>query len=275
MKFADNDIEFLRGCLGHVAEREIMPRFRNAAASNVAEKTSSVDLVTQADLLSEAYITAKLRERFPGALIVGEEAYDADPSVVPALAEAELGFVIDPVDGTFNFAAGLPVFATMLAVTVKGETVAGIIHEPVLGDTLIAMKGAGSFLHRAGTEPQRLTVASPLPLGEMVGSMAFSHMPEPMRSRVAVNMARTKMSFNYNCSAYEYWMASSGKFHFIGHLKLMPWDHLAGVLLHQEAGGHTAKFNGTLYRPGETTGGIISAPDRESWQMIRAEIVGD
>src|SRR5690606_36122452 len=107
MKFADNDIEFLRGCLGHVAEREIMPRFRNAAASNVAEKTSSVDLVTQADLLSEAYITAKLRERFPGALIVGEEAYDADPSVVPALAEAELGFVIDPVDGTFNFAAGL------------------------------------------------------------------------------------------------------------------------------------------------------------------------
>jgi myo-inositol-1(or 4)-monophosphatase len=52
-------------------------------------------------------------------------------------------------------------------------------------------------------------------------------------------------------------------------------DHLAGVLLHQEAGGHTAKFDGTPYRPGETGGGIISTPGRESWQMIRAEIVGD
>jgi myo-inositol-1(or 4)-monophosphatase len=78
----------------------------------------------------------------------------------------------------------------------------------------------------------------------------------------------------FNCSAYEYWMVASGKMHFIGHAKLMPWDHLAGVLAHQEAGGHTAKFDGTPYRPGETTGGIISAPDRESWQLIRREIVG-
>jgi fructose-1,6-bisphosphatase/inositol monophosphatase family enzyme len=108
-------------------------------------------------------------------------------------------------------------------VTIKGETVAGIIHEPVQGDTLVATKGAGSFLHWVGAEPQRLQVAAALPLGEMVGSIAFSHMPEPMRSRIAANMAKTKMSFNYNCSAYGYWMASSGKFHFIGHLKLMPW----------------------------------------------------
>jgi len=54
----------------------------------------------------------------------------------------------------------------------------------------------------------------------------------------------------------------------------MPWDHLAGVLAHQEAGGYTAKFDGTPYRPGETTGGIISAPDEESWRVIRREIIG-
>lgn len=121
MIISDQDILFLGDCVRETARAEIMPRFRNLGAADVSEKTSAIDLVTQADLLAEHRITAALRERFPAALVVGEEAYDADRSVVPALADAELAFVIDPVDGTFNFAAGLPVFGTMLAVTVRAK----------------------------------------------------------------------------------------------------------------------------------------------------------
>ncbi|MBY3020370.1 inositol monophosphatase family protein [Rhizobium leguminosarum] len=273
MTISDQDILFLGDCVREAAQAEIMPRFRNLGAADVSEKTSAIDLVTQADLLAEHRITAALRERFPAALIVGEEAYDADRSVVPALADAELAFVIDPVDGTFNFAAGLPVFGTILAVTVRGETVAGIIHDPVLGDTVTAIKGAGTVLMRQNGQSTKLKVAEPASLNQMVGGMSWGHMDEPDRSRICANMAKIRMTFAFNCSAYEYWMVASGKLHFIGHTKLMPWDHLAGVLAHQEAGGHTAKFDGTPYRPGETTGGIISAPDKESWQLIRREIV--
>ncbi|MBY5396398.1 inositol monophosphatase family protein [Rhizobium leguminosarum] len=274
MTISDQDILFLGDCVREAAQAEIMPRFRNLGAADVSEKTSAIDLVTQADLLAEHRITAALRERFPAALIVGEEAYDADRSVVPALADAELAFVIDPVDGTFNFAAGLPVFGTILAVTVRGETVAGIIHDPVLGDTVTAIKGAGTVLTRQDGQSTKLQVAEPASLNQMVGGMSWGHMDEPDRSRICANMAKIRMTFAFNCSAYEYWMVASGKLHFIGHTKLMPWDHLAGVLAHQEAGGHTAKFDGTPYRPGETVGGIISAPDKESWQLIRREIVG-
>ncbi|CAN7409599.1 inositol monophosphatase [Rhizobium leguminosarum] len=274
MTISDQDILFLGDCVREAARAEIMPRFRNLGAGDISEKTSAVDLVTQADLLAEHRITAALRERFPAALIVGEEAYDADRSVVPALADAELAFVIDPVDGTFNFAAALPVFGTILAVTVKGETVAGIIHDPVLGDTVTAIKGAGTFLTRQDGQSTKLKVAEPASLNQMVGGMSWGHMDEPDRSRICANMAKIRMTFAFNCSAYEYWMVASGKLHFIGHTKLMPWDHLAGVLAHQEAGGHTAKYDGTPYRPGETVGGIISAPDKESWQLIRREIVG-
>ncbi|MBY2943609.1 inositol monophosphatase [Rhizobium leguminosarum] len=274
MTISDQDILFLGDCVREAAQAEIMPRFRNLGAADVSEKTSAIDLVTQADLLAEHRITAALRERFPAALIVGEEAYDADRSVVPALADAELAFVIDPVDGTFNFAAGLPVFGTILAVTVRGETVAGIIHDPVLGDTVTAIKGAGTVLMRQNGQSTKLKVAEPASLNQMVGGMSWGQMDEPDRSRICANMAKIRMTFAFNCSAYEYWMVASGKLHFIGHTKLMPWDHLAGVLAHQEAGGHTAKFDGTPYRPGETTGGIISAPDKESWQLIRREIVG-
>ncbi|MBY5311859.1 inositol monophosphatase [Rhizobium leguminosarum] len=274
MTISDQDILFLGDCVREAAQAEIMPRFRNLGAADVSEKTSAIDLVTQADLLAEHRITAALRERFPAALVVGEEAYDADRSVVPALADAELAFVIDPVDGTFNFASGLPVFGTILAVTIKGETVAGIIHDPVLGDTVTAIKGAGTVLTRQDGQSTKLKVAEPASLNQMVGGMSWGHMDEPDRSRICANMAKIRMTFAFNCSAYEYWMVASGKLHFIGHTKLMPWDHLAGVLAHQEAGGHTAKFDGTPYRPGETMGGIISAPDKESWQLIRREIVG-
>ncbi|MEZ2127370.1 MULTISPECIES: inositol monophosphatase family protein [unclassified Sinorhizobium] len=274
MKISDQDLEFLVAAVTDAAAAEIMPRFRNLRTGDISEKTSSIDLVTEADLLAEKHITAALKQRFPSALIVGEESYETDRSVVPALANADLAFVIDPVDGTFNFAAGLPVFGTILAVTVKGETVAGIIHDPILGDTIVAARGAGAFLNRRNGQTTRLAVAVPTELNAMVGTFSWPHMSPPARPLVAGNMAKAKMAVSMNCSAYEYWMVSSGRLHFIGHEKQMPWDHLAGVLAHHEAGGYTAKFDGTPYLPGETSGGIISAPDRESWKMIAREIVG-
>lgn len=274
MTLSDPDFDYLMATVAEAAALEIMPRFRNLGVGDISEKTSAIDLVTEADLLTEKHITAALKARFPGALVVGEEAYEADRSVVPALAHADLAFVIDPVDGTFNFASGLPVFGTILAVVAKGETIAGIIHDPVLGDTVTTVRGAGTYLRRRNGQASRLAVAPVVPLNEMTGLISWGHMDEPDRSRIGANMAKIRMGFALNCSAYEYWMVASGRIHFIGHSKLMPWDHLAGVLAHQEAGGFTAKFDGTPYRPGETTGGIISAPDEESWRIIRREIVG-
>jgi myo-inositol-1(or 4)-monophosphatase len=274
MTFSDTDFDYVTTIVAEAASKEIMPRFRNLQDGDISEKTSAIDLVTEADLLAERHITAALKARFPKAVIVGEEAYEADKSVVPALAHAELAFTIDPVDGTFNFAAGLPVFGTIVAIIANGETIASIIHDPVLGDTLTAVKGGGTFLRRQTGQARRLAVAAPAALSAMTGAISWGHMDEPDRSRICGNLAKTRMAFSVNCSAYEYWMVASGKWHFIGHSKLMPWDHLAGVLAHQEAGGYTAKFDGTPYRPGETTGGIISAPDVESWRMIRREIIG-
>lgn len=274
MTLSDSDIDFLVATVGHAGTSEIMPRFRNLSASAISEKTSAVDLVTEADVLAEKQITAALLQRFPTAHIVGEEAYDADRSVIPALRDAPLAFVIDPVDGTFNFASGFPAFGTLLAVTVKGETVAGIIHDPVMGDSIVSVKGAGAVLKRANGSEAKLRVAEPVGLSDMVGIFSWGHSHPDRRPVIAANMAKTKMALSLNCSAHEYWLVATGKLHFIGHEKLMPWDHLAGVLTHQEAGGYTVKLDGTPYRPGDTEGGILSAPDKESWKMLRRDILG-
>nr|WP_274706835.1 inositol monophosphatase [Allorhizobium sonneratiae] len=255
------------------AALEIRPRFRRLADSAITEKKSSIDLVTEADLLSEQRMTEALKALWPKALIVGEEATETNPGLLDALKEAELAFVIDPVDGTFNFQAGLPTYGTNMAVVVKGETVAGIIHDSVLGDTLVATKGAGARMLRADGVSTPIAVAGAVELSSMVGTISINDIVYEEKKRIAANLAKTRMAFAYNCSAYEYWLVATGKVHFIGHYKLMPWDHLAGVLIHQEAGGVTARFDGSPYRPGDLTGGILSAPDRESWTMVLQNIV--
>ncbi|MEO5806834.1 inositol monophosphatase [Devosia sp.] len=268
------DVDGLIEIVREAGRVEIVPRFRNLEASDIGQKASDIDLVTQADIGAELHITAALRALYPSAMILGEEAYAADKSVMSGLAEAELAFVIDPVDGTFNFAAGIGLFGTLLAVTRRGETVAGIICDPLQGDVLVAERGSGAFMRRLDGQSRRIAVAPPVSLDQMIGAMTSTYMREPLRTQVGANLAKTRLMMSYGCSAYEYWMVATGRVHFAGHQYLMPWDHLAGVLVHQEAGGHTAKFDGSPYRPGETAGGIISAPDRESWDVVRREIIG-
>jgi myo-inositol-1(or 4)-monophosphatase len=252
-----------------------MPRFRKLAIDDVREKKSAHDLVTEGDLAAEKAITDALRARYPDALIVGEEAAEANPDLIEGLRDADFGFVIDPIDGTFNFVSDVPVFGTILAVVAKGECIAGIIHYPTSGESMIASVGAGSRLLENDGRTRPIRVADPVPLEDMVGTISWGFMAEPMRSRVAVNLARIAVSFAMRCSAWEYRLAASGKVHFIGANRLLPWDHLAGDLIHREAGGYSARFDGSSYRPGMTAGGLISAPNRQSWQEIRTRIIGD
>jgi len=272
MHFDETRIEWLAELLRNAAKTEILPRFRRLGIGGVREKTSPADLVTEADVNAERMITKALRERYPGALIVGEEACAEELSLLSGLAEAELAFVIDPVDGTFNFASGVPLFGVMLGVVVNGETVAGIIHDPIGDDWLIGLKGAGSHIRSAGGELTKVRVANPVPVSLMTGAVSWSFMKEPERSRLARNHAKCLSLIGYRCAAHEYRVIAQGHAHFAAYAKLMPWDHLAGALIHQEAGGHVARFDGSPYRPFHTDGGLLVAPDPESWKALRTEL---
>ncbi len=274
MRFDEHDLGALDAILRDAAETEILPRFGKLRASEVEEKESARDLVTVADRDAEIRITALLKARYPDAHIVGEEAAADRPSVLNGLETASLAFVIDPIDGTYNFASGMPLFGCMLGVVVNGECVAGIIHDPVGGESLMAVAGGGSRLVDGSGTQTPVRVAETVPLSDMVGTISWGFMREPQRSRVAANLSKIGMNFALRCSAWEYRMAATGKVHFVGGQKLMPWDHLAGVLIHAEAGGYSARLDGSRYRPGMTDGGLISATDPDSWALIRREIVG-
>ncbi len=254
--------------LRDAARAEVMPRFRNLAPGAIRAKTSPTDLVTEADEASERMITAGLRRLFPDCLVVGEEATAADPSLLEKLPAAKLAFVVDPIDGTANYCAGLPLFGVMAAAVMDGVVVAGAIHDPVGDDTAVALRGEGAWIVAPGGARQRLSVADPVPPAEMTGAISWRFMQEPVRSAVTRNMVHLASVSDYRCAAHEYRMLAAGHCHYLVFNKLMPWDHLAGWLLHQEAGGFAARLDGTPYTPATLTGGLICTPDQGSYRAL-------
>jgi fructose-1,6-bisphosphatase/inositol monophosphatase family enzyme len=259
--------------LARAANQEILPRFRALTADQVRQKTSAFDIVTEADEAAEAVIATGLSEAFPGALIVGEEATDRDPSLLQAIGGAELAFVVDPIDGTRNFASGLPLFGVMAAAIRRGEIVAGVIHDPICRDFAYAVRDGGAWLEHEGKRTP-LRVAPPVPVDRMEGIVGTTFLPQPLRNTVNGNLARLATSTWLRCAAHEYRLAAGGHCHLLFYNKLMPWDHAAGWLLHREAGGYSAHFDGTPYRPTDLTGGLICASDETSWQAARAALLG-
>lgn len=267
------DVMKLADCLRLAAKAEILPRFRKLNASDIRSKTEPTDLVTEADEAAERFIRREVAAIAPDALFVGEESVAADPDLMAKLAEADLAVVVDPIDGTFNFASGIPAFGVMASVIWKGETVAGIIYDPMGDDWIMAEKGAGAFLRRPDGEEIRLSVAEPAPIEAMVGMASTGYFFGEARERVLANLAKVRFVASYRCAAHEYRTLASGHVHFAMYNKLMPWDHLAGTLVALEAGGYVARFDGSAYLPHHVEGGLLIATDEDSWQVLRRELL--
>lgn len=252
-----------------VAEAEIVPRFQAITSDSMRAKTAPDDLVTDADIGAERALSERLAERMQGIVVVGEEAVSEDRSVLDRVGAAELVAIIDPVDGTWNFAHGVPTFGSILAIVSRGKTIAGIIHYPVMGDFLVARPGQGAWHVSADGAMSRLTVAAPGPVSEMHGFVPLHMFGPELQAAMAPRVLRFSRTTTWRCSAWEYRMLVTGAMSFCLNASVMPWDHAAGVLIHAEAGGYAALTSGEPYQPGLTEGSLLAAPDAQTWQDIR------
>jgi fructose-1,6-bisphosphatase/inositol monophosphatase family enzyme len=271
MKLAE--LRTVAALLRDAAKTEIMPRFRNLDAGDVKMKTGPLDLVTEADEAAELRITEGLRRAFPGCVVIGEEAASANPALLSELAGAELAFVVDPVDGTANFAAGLALFGVMTAVFRRGEIVGAVIHDPVGDDDALALRGEGAWIEAPDGRRRDLRVAAPVPAADMSGNVSWRFMPDADRYKVSARLPRLAACWDYRCSAHAYRMTAGGHGHFLFYYRLYPWDHAPGWLLHREAGGYSARFDGKPYDPADIYSGLICAPNRDGWDAVRAALL--
>ncbi|MDQ0456009.1 inositol monophosphatase family protein [Rhizobium paknamense] len=266
------DIAALANLLQEAAVQEILPRFRNLGEDDVRIKTEAIDLVTEADEAAERVIRAGIERLLPEALFIGEEAVAADPALLGKIKDADLAVIVDPIDGTFNFAAGLTLFGVMMSVVKAGETVAGLIYDPIGNDWAIAEKGSGAWLCKADGEQEQMNVVPAPELSQMIGIANTGFFDLETRRKILANLADVRLFTSYRCAAHEYRILAQGHLHFAMYNKLMPWDHLAGTLLMQEAGAYAARFDGTPYLPHHTDGGLLIAPDKDAWQELREKV---
>ena len=265
------DIDRVTRLLEETAAEEIVPRFRALEEGDLRIKDGG-EVVTVADEATERSLTERLRGLLPGSQVVGEEAVAADPGVLGKLQADTPAWLIDPIDGTNNFAEGIPVFAVMVALVEAGEISASWIHDVPGEVTAVAERGGGAWM--AG---ERLQAAPARPLTEMTGTLhAGQHGGPELRERVRAKRDKLGAIRSLRCAGAEYIRLAQGGIHYSLFTRLMPWDHAPGVLLHAEAGGFNQTAEGRPYSPKTHQGrGLLMAPDPESWQRLYAELYLD
>ncbi|WP_089255135.1 inositol monophosphatase family protein [Asanoa hainanensis] len=255
--------------LRHTAATVVLPSYQHLQASEISEKGPG-DLVTVADQRSEEALTAGLRDLLPGSVVVGEEAYAADKSVLARIGGPEPTWIVDPIDGTANYAAGKGPFCLMVAL-VDAKGLAGAwIYDPIDDLMGYAVAGGGAFLDDVRVEP-----AAPLPAERLRGVAAATYYPANLRARVAGGADRLgEVTNGQRCAGREYLDLVGGRQQFAMSWRTWPWDHAPGALLVREAGGVVRRLDGAEYvvaaDPGE---GLLAAIDDQTWQTVAGALV--
>ncbi|MER5968347.1 inositol monophosphatase [Streptomyces sp. NPDC002055] len=248
-----------------VVAEEVLSRFGRLSDADISEKAGPLDLVTVADRNVEERLTEALSSMAPGSLVIGEEAVAADPGLLDSLHDDGPVWIIDPIDGTANFVRGLPEFATLVSVARHGELLASWTHLPVPGLTAVARRGEGALLDGA---PLRLRPAASNDVLQ-VASARPAHLTAEQQHRfyelAPEHGVKACASGSAGC---DYLDVARGELDAVAYTWDNPWDHAAGVLLVEEAGGTALTARGEPFRMAQGVVPFTAARDAATARRV-------
>lgn len=234
------DADTLRNLVRENARAELLPRFR--AVEHQVKADGS--LLTEADTAMQGALRSALERSWPEIPLLGEEMSLAQQH--ERLADADRGFwCLDPLDGTSNFAAGLPLFAVSLALVREGHPILGLVYDPIRDESFWAEAGGGAWLNG---KRLRIPDAAPPP-AQTVAIIDLKRLAPELLSRILVERPYGSQRNLGSCALEWSWLAA-GRGHAYIHGGMKLWDHAAGSLVLEEAGGYSASFDGKpVFRP--------------------------
>jgi fructose-1,6-bisphosphatase/inositol monophosphatase family enzyme len=231
--FLERHAEDVEEAVRKAAAAEITPRFRRLAAHEVDRKTGPHDLVTDADRLAEQYLAQTLGALLPGSVVVGEEAVHANPVTYEAIHGDAPVWIVDPVDGTRQFVHGDPGFCTLVALAPRGVVHASWTYAPALDRLATAVRGRGAFL-----DGERLRAGSPAPGRDLRVATSHPDFTTDEQKRALLGLWTDGVAPRACGSAgLEYLAVARGESDAVAFSWEAAWDHAAGLLLVEEAGG--------------------------------------
>lgn len=253
----------MQDLLRAVSREAILPHYQSLSSDQIVEKAED-DFVTVADRLAEEMLAEGLQRIIPGLHIVGEEAAHADPSVLQRLKDD--CWIVDPIDGTHNFAQGKPPFGILIAMASTGEAHTGWIYDVLTDRLCIAHRGKGAFV-----DGERISATAS---GEQppVAAISTIFMDPAEREMVRNHVApHYRLVDTPRCAAEQYPRLALGQNDVSIFNRTLAWDHAAGVLWLNEAGGKAARPDGSPYRVDEIERtGLLGAASPALWDDLAA-----
>ncbi|MEV4630493.1 inositol monophosphatase family protein [Micromonospora sp. NPDC049523] len=261
-------IEEVGALLRAVAADVVLPLFGHLGRDDVSEKAPG-ELVTVADRRAELILAGELLKLLPGSVVVGEEGVAAEPALLDHLHGTTPVWLVDPIDGTANYAAGREPFAVMVALLEAGVIRASWILDPISDRLLTAEAGRGTYLDGVAVRP-----AVDQPATALRGAVMTRFLPPAWRASVEAGAHRLGTVLpGQHCAGREYADIVTGVQQFALFWRTLPWDHAPGVMLLREAGGVARRLDGTPYDPADDRFGLLVAADERIWQTVRETLV--
>ncbi len=258
--------EEIRDLLRFAAQRSILPRFRDLASHEIEMKGED-DPVTVVDREVENFLTEALTKLAPGVAVVGEEAAAEDETVLDQLSGQ--CWIIDPLDGTANFTEGKEPFGIIVALADAGKAVAGWLYDPVKDRLCHAKAGEGAFVNseriaaKTTGQSQPVTAVSRMFLTDEQAAMVDAKLAPHY---TLVDIPR--------CAAEQYPRLALGENDVSSFKRTFAWDHAAGVLWLNEAGGKAARLDGSQYRVDEHgKPGLVGASSPAIWDEFVGRVL--
>lgn len=250
-----------------VSAREIKPLFRNLDAASIDSKSAPDDLVTIADRAAEVAIAEAVAILLPDAAIVGEEAVSADTTILDRVGQGQV-VVIDPIDGTWNYANGNANYGVILSVIEDGQTVFGLLYDPSYDDWIVGVKGQGAWFANATGIHRALSLPETPPVADCFGFVGMYLFSKPQQAQIAAQLPAFRRTQTLRCSCHEYRLLAQGASQFCLNGMLNVWDHAAGVLIYQELGGVARLLDGREYDPILRKGLLLTAASPDLWEVL-------
>lgn len=250
-------IDELEPILRQVAALELMPRFNRVGHDVKADGS----LLTEADLAVDRALHDELTRRWPEIAFLSEEMPREQQEALLAESDRPL-WVLDPVDGTSNFVAGIPYFAISLALIVNGQPVLGMTLDPVRNECFAASRGTGAYLNAERLQVKPVNIG----LRHAVALVDFKRLSPALKTRL-MEASPFGSQRNFGSCALEWCWMAAGRGHVYLHGGMKLWDIAPGALILAEAGGHSSTLDGEdVFVPRMEARSVIMSPSCELFE---------
>jgi myo-inositol-1(or 4)-monophosphatase len=257
------DLKVLRQLVRTCAQEELLPRF--ADVGRHVKRDGSI--VTEADHAMQDRVQKELATHWPEYDFLGEEMPRHEKHEALVASGGRGLWILDPLDGTSNFAAGVPFFSVSLALLINDRPEIGLVYDPIRDECFMAQRSCGSWLNGLSLGTQ---VPLHLPLARTIAVVDFKRLDRKLAAKLGAEPPFGSQR-NFGSSALDWCWLADGRFHVYLHGGQKLWDYAAGILILTEAGGQAVTFEGEeVFTRRLETRSVVATRDPELFQIWKA-----